>query len=163
MGETVGVTVGVGVGEGEIFFFPLEGVGTVFFADGFIISVMEAEIGLRDRSTGLNKSGGMSMGMDKDCVNPGGAKNMAYRIRIVLRKMGTPVDGFIGESLPSRSLWFRKSSRDGRDCSARQPCRPVPEDRGGRPVALRPTLSSGLPLSGVKPGEEVNYLIAFNL
>src|SRR5262245_32858622 len=35
-----------------------------------------------------------------------------------------------------------------RSVLARQPCDRVPPDAGGRPVVLRPTLSSGLPFSG---------------
>lgn len=50
----------------------------------------------------------------------------------------------------------RAESRMGRGCSARRPCRPVHESHGGRPEALRPTLSDGLPLSGVKPRREWN-------
>jgi len=83
VGEAVGVPVGVGVGEGELFFLALEGVGTVFLADGILFSTREAEIGAEDRSTGLNRSGGRSMGIAKACVYPGGTKEKTYRMKII--------------------------------------------------------------------------------
>ncbi len=43
---------------------------------------------------------------------------------------------------------------------ARQPCRHIPRSSGLRPVALRPTLSSGLPLSGYESFRFLRWSIA---
>jgi len=43
---------------------------------------------------------------------------------------------------------------------ARQPCRHIPGSSGLRPVALRPTLSSGLPLSGYETFRFLHRTIA---
>jgi hypothetical protein len=43
--------------------------------------------------------------------------------------------------------------------NARQPCRRVPQCAEFRPVALRPTLTSGLPLTSLFFGLPVNVLV----
>lgn len=62
--------------------------------------------------------------------------------------MATQWDGLFGDSTASLLQAVCAAQPKGGSVFARQLCRRIPGVPGLRPVALRPTLSDGLPLSG---------------